>query len=69
MQHLIDQIKARREELGLSKYRMAKDIGVSQSMLSRLESGERINASYEMLAKIGFYLGLKLFYKKVKKSS
>ena len=48
-----------RSKRGVSQYRLAKDSGISQPYLSRIESGER-TPSIPMLARLCKTLGCKL---------
>ena len=41
----IDEIERRRKSLGLGQRQLAKIVGVSQSMIAKIETG-RINPSY-----------------------
>ena len=47
------RIKALRKAKGLTQKELAKQAGVSFSMVSKIESGERNNPSLEILEKIG----------------
>lgn len=54
-----DDLRRAIESSGLTRYRIAKDTGLSQSLLSRFVSGER-GLSLEAIDKIGTLLGLRL---------
>jgi transcriptional regulator with XRE-family HTH domain len=47
-----DLIRERREEFGLSQNRLASEAGVSAAQISRLESGERGDPSFEMMVRL-----------------
>ncbi|MBC8580946.1 helix-turn-helix domain-containing protein [Zhenhengia yiwuensis] len=54
------RIKALRKAKGLTQKELAKQAGVSFSMVSKIESGERNNPSLEILEKIGNVIDLTL---------
>lgn len=51
-------LKEKREELGISKYRLAKDSQLSHTYISQLESGLKSNPSPEILDKLAQALGI-----------
>lgn len=51
LRHLPLKVAEARESVGLSQYRLAKDIGISRSLMSEIEAGTR-NATEENLQKI-----------------
>jgi hypothetical protein len=53
------QIRAAIGAAGVTRYRIAKDTGISESMLSRFMSGSR-GLSMEALDVLGEYLGLEI---------
>lgn len=59
MARLLDAIRKAIEVSGKTRYRIAKDTGISQPRLSRLMSGER-GLSYDALEKLTDYLGLEI---------
>jgi len=56
---LLDAIRKAIKAGGVTRYRIAKDTGVSQSQLSRLMIGER-GLSIEALERLADYLGLRI---------
>ena len=56
---LIDEICKAIEASGVSRYRIAKDLGITQGHLSRLMSGER-GLSIDKVERLADYLGLKI---------
>jgi len=59
---LLDAIRKAIKAGGVTRYRIAKDTGVSQSQLSRLMIGER-GLSIEALERLADYLGLRIVLK------
>ena len=53
-------IKKRREGLGLSQYKLAKQLGITQTFLSEIERGRK-NPSLEQFFKLCDALNIKLF--------
>ena len=53
-------LKRRREALGLSQYKLAKQLGITQTFLSEIERGRK-NPSLEQFFKICDALDIKLF--------
>jgi transcriptional regulator with XRE-family HTH domain len=56
---LSEQIRAAVAGSGLSRYRIAKEIGVSQALLSKFMHGKR-GLSMEVLDRLGALLGLEI---------
>jgi putative transcription factor len=59
--NFMDQIKNKREQLGISQYEMAKKINVSQPLLARWERGlitPRIDQAEEIAGIVGMKLML-----------
>jgi plasmid maintenance system antidote protein VapI len=56
---LSDQIRQAMDDSGLTRYRIAKDIGMNESALGKFYSGER-GLSTKMLDRLGEYLGLEI---------
>jgi len=56
---LSDQLRRAIETSGVSRYRIAKETGVSQSSLALFVSGER-GLSIEAMDAVGLYLGLSI---------
>ena len=54
---LSDQIRDAMDNSGLTRYRIAKDIGMNESALGKFYNGER-GLSTKMLDRLGEYLGL-----------
>ena len=63
---LEDTIRKAIETSGQSRYRIAKETGVSQAHLSRLMSGQR-GMSVEMLERLAPYLGLEIVIRPAKR--
>ena len=59
VEHFWDQVRAAIEASGKTRYRIAKDTGVTQPQLSRLMSGER-GLSIEALECLIDYLGMEI---------
>ena len=59
MARLLDAICEAIEASGKTRYRIAKDTGISQTQLSRLMTGER-GLSIEALERLTDYLGLEI---------
>ena len=59
MGHVLDKIRAAIKSSGATRYRIAKDLDISQAQLSRLMSGER-GLSIEALERLAEYLGLEI---------
>ncbi len=59
MGQLLDEIRIAIEASRKTRYRIAKDTGISQTQLSRLMSGER-GLSIDALETLAGYLGLKI---------
>ena len=59
MAGLEDRIRKAIEASGQTRYRIAKETGVSQAHLSRLMSGER-GLGVDMLERLAAYLGLEI---------
>lgn len=59
MAGLLDDIRRAIESSGKSRYRIAKESGVSASQLSRLVSGER-RLTVETIEKLAASLGLRI---------
>lgn len=59
MGHVLDKIRAAIKASGATRYRIAKDLDISQAQLSRLMSGER-GLSIEALERLAEYLGLEI---------
>jgi transcriptional regulator with XRE-family HTH domain len=59
-EHLGLTIRQRREELGLSQSRLASAAGISTAQVSRLESGERTDPSFEVVVKLADVLDVSL---------
>ena len=56
---LLDAIREAVESSGKTRYRIAEDTGIAQSVLSRLMSGER-GLSIDVLERLADYLGLEI---------
>ncbi len=54
---LSDQIRQAMDDSGLTRYRIAKEIGMNESALGKFYNGER-GLSTKMLDRLGEYLGL-----------
>lgn len=50
-----------RKDKGVSQYRLAKNLGVNRSAVSKWESGDSLPRSY-MLIKIANYFGVSVYY-------
>lgn len=61
-----DQLRHAIEDSGLSRYRIAKESGLSQSLLSRFMSGDR-GLSLEAIDKLGTLLGFRLVLDRISK--
>lgn len=59
MGHVLNEIRAAIEASEQTRYRIAKQTGISQPQLSRLMSGER-GLSIEALEKLADHLGLEI---------
>jgi len=59
------QIRLAIENAGVTRYRIAKDTGISESMLSKFMSGDR-GFSMESLDVLGEYLGLEIVVRRTK---
>ena len=59
MGRLLDEIRDAIEASGKTRYRIAQESGIAQSVLSRLMSGER-GLSIEALETLADYLGLEI---------
>ena len=66
MAKLEDGIRKAIESSGQTRYRIAKETGISQAHLSRLMSGER-GLSVEMLERLAPYLGLEIVIRPAKR--
>ena len=66
MAGLENTIRKAIETSGQSRYRIAKETGVSQAHLSRLMSGER-GLSVEMLERLAPHLGLEIVIRPAKR--
>lgn len=53
----LNKIKKIRNELGLSVYKIADQVGVTPSYISNLENGHRVNPSREVMEKVSIALG------------
>jgi ribosome-binding protein aMBF1 (putative translation factor) len=60
---LSEQIRVAIDASGMSRYRVCKEIGLSQSMMSRFMSGQA-GLSMEVVDKLGEFLGLEIAAKK-----
>lgn len=60
-----DQIRRAINECGVSRYRIAKDIGTSQATLSRFMAGER-GLTMKLMDTLADYLGLSVVVKERK---
>jgi plasmid maintenance system antidote protein VapI len=56
---LSDQIRQAMDDSGLTRYRIANDIGMNESALGKFYNGER-GLSTKMLDRLGIYLGLEI---------
>jgi len=66
MAHILDEIRQAIEESGKTRYRIAKEAGISESRLSLLMSGKR-GLSIEALEALADYLGLEVTLRPKKK--
>lgn len=57
---IVDILRARREELGLSQWELAIRTGSSQSRISEIETGATVNPGVSSLAVIARALGMRL---------
>jgi len=57
-----DKIKSRREQLGLTQRELAKQVGMNQSRISEVESGERKQMSLKNLRAMARALGVSADY-------
>lgn len=53
-------LKAKREKMGLSQYKLAKKLGITQTFLSEIERGRK-NPSLEQFFKICEALDIRVF--------
>jgi len=60
--YLGDKIKSRREQLGLTQRELAKQVGMNQSRISEVESGERKQMSLKNLRAMARALGVSADY-------
>lgn len=58
--HFGEAVKARREKLGLTRYQLAKDAGITQTHLQQIEDGERPGVSLNVAGKIADALAVKV---------
>jgi hypothetical protein len=65
-QKVSDQIRAAIDAAGVTRYRISKDTGISESMLSRFMSGSR-GLSMEALDTLGEYLDLEVVRRETRK--
>jgi plasmid maintenance system antidote protein VapI len=63
-----DQIRQAMDNSGLTRYRIAKDIGMNESALGKFYNGER-GLSTKMLDRLGEYLDLEIVRRPQTKSS
>ncbi len=61
-----EQIRAAIDQAGVTRYRISKDTGISESMLSKFMSGDR-GLSMEYLDLLGEYLGLEIVTRRKKR--
>jgi len=59
MARLLDEIREAIDASGKTRYRIAQESGIAESVLSRLMSGER-GLSIDALEKLADYLGLEI---------
>ncbi len=59
MRRLLDEIRDAIEASGKTRYRIAQESGIAESVLSRLMSGER-GLSIDTLEQMADYLGLEI---------
>lgn len=60
LQELLEQLKAAREEIGLSLSDLARLTGMDRSALSKLETGQRANPTVETLVRYAEAVGKRL---------
>ena len=65
-QKVSDQIRAAIDAAGVTRYRISKDTGISESMLSRFMGGSR-GLSMEALDTLGEYLDLEVVRRETRK--
>ena len=65
---LSDQLRQAMDDSHLSRYRIAKDIGINESALGKFYNGER-GLSTKMLDRLGEYLGLEIVQRRRPKQS
>jgi hypothetical protein len=65
-QKVSDQIRVAIDAAGVTRYRISKDTGISESMLSRFMGGSR-GLSMEALDTLGEYLDLEVVRRKTRK--
>ena len=53
-------IREKREKLGLSQYRLAKQVGITQSFMNEIESGKK-SPSMEVFLRLCQALDIRLF--------
>ena len=53
-------IRTKREKLGLSQYKLAKNVGITQSFMNEIESGKK-SPSIEVFFRICEALDIKVF--------
>ena len=63
---LIEQLKQRRKQLGISNYKISQLTGIDKSRLSKIDSGKESNPTIETLNRIGKELGIELTWKEIK---
>ena len=60
LQELLNQLKAAREEIGMSLSDLARLTGMDRSALSKLETGQRANPTVETLVRYAEAVGKRL---------
>ena len=60
LQELVRELKAAREELGLSLSDLTERTGMDRSALSKLETGQRLNPTLDTLARYAEAVGKRL---------
>jgi len=65
---LSDQLRQAIDGSGLTRYRIAKDVGMNESALGKFYNGER-GLSTKMLDRLGEYLGLEIVQRRRPKQS
>jgi len=60
LQELVRELKAAREELGLSLSDLTEKTGMDRSALSKLETGQRLNPTLDTLARYAEAVGKRL---------